>query len=134
MIATRTCKKCNLVSEDLSLFVKDKQSKYGRRNLCISCAVKINEQHPKKKDWKTEYQVRKRYNISLHEYLESMSSAGACQICSSTKNLCYDHDHVTMKFRGILCCKCNRAIGQLGDTAESLQKAVDYLKRKRIED
>jgi len=34
-----------------------------------------------------------------------------------------------MKFRGVLCTNCNRAIGQLGDTAESVRKALNYLER-----
>ena len=41
-----------------------------------------------------------------------------------------DHDHETGAFRGWICKKCNIGIGNLGDTIESLQKAIDYLKRK----
>jgi len=29
----------------------------------------------------------------------------------------------------VLCNKCNRSIGQLGDTLESLEKVVSYLRR-----
>ena len=39
-----------------------------------------------------------------------------------------DHDHKTNELRGILCQKCNTALGSLGDTVESLERAVKYLK------
>jgi hypothetical protein len=129
---TRRCTVCNLKSHNLELFVKDKGSKHGRRNLCISCCVERNEAHPKTKDWKTDHQVKKRYGINRETYLERMASSDCCEICSSKNNLCYDHDHATMQFRGVLCRSCNKAIGQLGDNLESLQKAVDYLKKGRV--
>lgn len=127
---TRTCKDCELFSDNLGLFVKNKGSKYERRNLCIACCVKRNEKHPKKRDWKTNHQVNKRYGISLQTYMERMSTSDCCQICTSKDNLCYDHDHETMEFRGVLCRSCNVAIGQLGDNVEMLQKALDYMKSK----
>lgn len=40
-----------------------------------------------------------------------------------------DHDHATGKFRGWLCNGCNLAIGTLGDTIESVSRALAYLKR-----
>jgi hypothetical protein len=43
--------------------------------------------------------------------------------------LSLDHDPITGKFRGWICQKCNGAIGQLGDTLESVMRAVEYLKR-----
>jgi hypothetical protein len=58
-----------------------------------------------------------------------MASQQSCEICDSTKELCYDHDHVTMKFRGVLCRQCNRALGQLGDSLDRVLKVVDYLKK-----
>ena len=111
-------------------FVKDKGSKYGYRNLCIPCAVKRNDEHPKTKDWKTDYQTKKRYGVDVEIYKQRMSSANSCEICSSTKELCYDHDHDTMEFRGVLCRSCNRSLGQLGDNLEGIMKVVNYLKKE----
>jgi len=125
----RKCTDCSLESSNLELFVKDKGSKHGRRNLCISCCVKRNESSPKNKDWKTDYQVKKRYGVDRETYLKLMATSDCCEICSSKDNLCYDHDHVTMNFRGVLCRSCNRAIGQLGDNEESLQRALNYLRK-----
>jgi hypothetical protein len=130
-IPIRTCKTCSLSSTDLSLFVKDKQSKYGRRLLCISCKVKENTKHSKHKDWKTNHQVNKRYGIDRQTYLDRMAGSDCCQICSTKSNLCYDHDHITMEFRGVLCRTCNKAVGQLGDNVEGLQKALDYLTKTK---
>lgn len=56
-----------------------------------------------------------------------MKSSAGCMICNKNTELCYDHCHTTMKFRGVLCRSCNKAIGQLGDTADSLKKAYEYL-------
>ncbi len=110
-------------------FVKNQGSKHGYRNLCIPCAVRRNEKHPKQKDWKTNHQTNKRYGVDALTYKERMASQKSCEICDSTKELCYDHDHVTMKFRGVLCRQCNRALGQLGDNLDRVLKVVDYLKK-----
>jgi hypothetical protein len=38
-----------------------------------------------------------------------------------------DHCHITGKFRGWLCGKHNRGLGQCGDTIESLRGGIMYL-------
>lgn len=54
----------------------------------------------------------------------------ACQLCGHrTSKLNMDHCHRTMRFRGFICPGCNTGIGSLGDTAESVRKAVEYLER-----
>jgi len=40
-----------------------------------------------------------------------------------------DHCHKTNKIRGLLCGKCNSAIGFFDDDTELLEKAIDYLKK-----
>jgi hypothetical protein len=40
-----------------------------------------------------------------------------------------DHDHETDNFRGWLCHSCNRALGFLNDSKDSLNRAIDYLER-----
>ena len=62
---------------------------------------------------------------------------GRCDICGErpvsplpTQNqLHVDHDHNTGKIRGLLCSRCNRAIGALGDSVEGLLRAITYLKQ-----
>ena len=130
----RQCKHCNVacLSEDLLplWFVADSGSKYGYRNLCIPCKVKENNANPKTIDWKTDHQTNKRYGIDVETYKQRMATQSSCEICGSAKGLCYDHDHVTMEFRGVLCRKCNRSIGQLGDSLDGLLKAVNYLRKE----
>ena len=128
----RKCTVCSLTAftqDELSAFVPCKQSKHGYKKICKRCANKRNQEHPKKKDWKTDHQTRKRYSIDASTYKQRMKSSSCCQICGSEKELCYDHDHSTMHFRGVLCRACNRSIGQLGDSVEGLEKALNYLRK-----
>lgn len=53
-----------------------------------------------------------------------------CALCfkeDPQRNLSVDHDHITGQVRGLLCNKCNRALGLFSDNREILQRAVDYL-------
>ena len=131
----RKCKECSFEcfdEENLSLwFVKSNQSKYGYRNLCLSCKYKENNSNPKSRDWKTDHQVKKRYGVDLKTYNERMSAQTSCEICGSKKELCYDHCHKTMEFRGVLCRGCNRSLGQLGDSLESILKVLQYLEKAK---
>lgn len=73
----------------------------------------------------------KQYGLTLEEW-DAMVEAvdGKCELCGEADEaLCVDHDHATGRIRGVLCRRCNRAIGQLGDTAEALRKAWEYLTR-----
>ncbi|HWX29577.1 MAG TPA: endonuclease domain-containing protein [Steroidobacteraceae bacterium] len=56
-----------------------------------------------------------------------------CECCGkppdTRQSLHLDHDHQTGKFRGWLCASCNLGIGKLGDNANALFRALDYLNR-----
>lgn len=57
---------------------------------------------------------------------------GRCDICGKPpkdKRLAIDHDHVTGEFRGLLCRKCNSALGHFDDDLSYLVAAVQYLQR-----
>jgi hypothetical protein len=61
-----------------------------------------------------------------------------CESCGRlpsgrSNQLVLDHDHKTGAFRGWLCDPCNLSIGQLGDTIESLESALAYLRRAQAQ-
>lgn len=63
------------------------------------------------------------------------NSADGCGICGirlqgSRKHI--DHGHNTSKIRGVLCSKCNHAIGLMHEDKEILAKAIDYLLGRNI--
>ncbi len=56
-----------------------------------------------------------------------------CYSCGRTdKKLVFDHDHETLEHRGWLCDNCNRSIGMLGDTIESLERTIKYLREGNL--
>lgn len=122
----RQCK-CGTVAytdEDLELFEKRSNGLHGRGNRCKLCrnVYGVQSGHNKGRN------VQDRYGITRHEYLDIMQGHTNCECCGKeTEELCYDHDHVTMDFRGRLCHSCNRGIGLLGDNKEGLQRALDYI-------
>ena len=80
-----------------------------------------------------KHYAEKVYNTTYEKYQERMASSDKCEVCGSKDKLCYDHDHQNMKFRGVLCNKCNRSIGILGDTVESIQKVLFYLTKEKVQ-
>ena len=122
----RTCK-CGTKAydeEDLNLFVKKPQNKYGRQNKCKKC----HNAHNKIINYHAT-----RYGVSKEYYNECMKDASACEVCGTTDTLCYDHDHNTLLFRGILCRECNRALGLLRDSEDIVYNLYKYIKGKNAD-
>jgi len=77
--------------------------------------------------------IRDRYGVTKAQYLRMvMAQGGRCLICGEKpsgkfRRLAVDHDHNTGEVQGLLCCRCNRAIGLLGDSHEVLDRAAKYL-------
>lgn len=69
------------------------------------------------------------YGMSLEDrdYI-LRKQGGACAIChASDVELTIDHDHSNNVVRGILCHKCNTAVGLLGDSYETILSAAKYV-------
>jgi len=72
------------------------------------------------------------YGITLEIYNQMLKAqGGVCAIChkedSKGNHLSVDHDHSTGKVRGLLCGRCNLALGGFS-TQELLEGALKYLK------
>lgn len=79
------------------------------------------------------FRHRKEYGITSEVYYERMATSLTCEHCQvlpcSSNKLCYDHNHSTGAFRGVLCFSCNTSLGKLGDSVEAIERMLSYLKR-----
>jgi len=88
--------------------------------------------HPERR--RVGYHLQRRYGITQAEY-DTMLKAqgGVCAICGKPprkgRRLCVDHAHDNGRVRGLLCDRCNRAIGALSDDQSLLQRVLKYLSR-----
>jgi predicted nucleic acid-binding Zn ribbon protein len=87
---------------------------------------------------KSLWNVSSRYGLSRDDYREAWyRQDGKCAICRQPERtarnhlLSVDHDHVTGRFRGLLCSHCNRAIGLLLDDPEVIDAAARYVRETR---
>lgn len=80
------------------------------------------------KRWLEQY-----YHITVEQY-EALNDkqGGVCAICGQANRrgdrLCVDHCHKTGKVRGLLCMKCNTALGFLGDSPILVSSMAQYLR------
>jgi hypothetical protein len=124
------CKECvSLKKQRLYELDPQKHNEFSRKT-----AIKYRE--------KTLARQRKHSIIKmmpLHEYENMLNrQQNKCAICGKEetakhgngkiKRLSIDHDANTGKIRGLLCGKCNPAIGLLKHDIRILQSAIDYLK------
>ena len=74
--------------------------------------------------------AKRQYGLTPDQHQKLIDEAGGkCWICQRERRLVIDHDHVTKRVRGLLCHRCNVAIGTLGDTPTMLFRAIEYLSR-----
>lgn len=110
---SKPCPKCR-VTKSASEFALDRSKTDGLATHCRSCRSAASR--------------ARKYGMSEAQYRELMiKQSNSCGICQKTGPLCVDHDHETGEVRGLLCTPCNVAVGILGDSVDSLQRALNYL-------
>ena len=83
---------------------------------------------------KRVYHLNKKYGITPEEYQRLFNKQkGYCAICKRHQSdlkeaLSVDHNHETGEIRGLLCPKCNKAIGLLDDSSDLIKRASRYVK------
>jgi len=94
--------------------------------------------------WQAEYRVlgksisdrksylKRTYNLTVQEYDAMLArQGGGCAICGRPPrpdiSLHVDHDHETGRIRGLLCFRCNNALGDFLDDESLLRQAAGYL-------
>lgn len=74
-----------------------------------------------------------KYGLTV-EQLRTLKAAPACEVCGVVWNEGrqrphIDHDHITGRVRGLLCQRCNLALGHLEDSPELIEKLLQYARR-----
>lgn len=72
--------------------------------------------------------MKRNYGLTEESYSAMLFSQNfSCAVCSgATKKFGIDHDHITGKVRGLLCHKCNVALGWI-EQPDLLAACVRYL-------
>lgn len=145
---SKICTKCGQ-AKPRSEFTKSRDGKYGPvlHASCNECKAQ------RARSWfadnpERQFEARRRssllrnYGITVGEYEDRLEAqGGVCAICGQDEpavhgrtgkkfRLSVDHCHQTGRVRGLLCQKCNRAIGLMNDNADLLKKAIYYLERE----
>lgn len=134
---TKHCKRCDQ-TKPTSEFFRDRNRPDGYTYLCKKCSMGntkkwVGENRDKRKD----YYLRKTYGITLEEHNRmSQEQGGRCAICGTDQPggkagayFVVDHNHETGAVRGLLCNRCNRAIGMFGEDPSVLDSAIAYLRK-----
>jgi len=100
--------------------------------VCSTCGkVKITPRSGKG-NWRCTVDANHRSKMykSAYRQVKKDEMLDHCEICGSTKKLCWDHDHSVSPptYRGTLCGRCNSAIGLLEERSDLLKKAHRYLR------
>lgn len=128
-----TCKKCRH-SQELLRIEKNpqKEADYQRRYREVNREKRRLQNQKwaaKNKGRRKDLLLRWNYGITLERFSEMMlEQSGRCRICRGrmkTPNI--DHCHKTGKVRGLLCGRCNTALGGFQDSTKLLRAAICYL-------
>lgn len=90
--------------------------------------IETGSNDPKRKA--KDRRLRTRYGITLEQFDAILAAqGGVCAVCKlGDKVFCVDHNHKTLKIRGIICLNCNlRVIGGARDKDHLLINAAEYV-------
>lgn len=97
------------------------------------CKIRRKGEKAQRSVYNRKHKLRARYGITNEQYDAALAECnGCCQICGETENpkrrLSIDHCHTTNENRGLLCQRCNTAIGMLIDDENLLENAITYIR------
>ena len=149
-IVSKICHKC-YKEKPIGAFHKRNRGKNGFDSICKQYEKEYSakyyqknrrEQSDRNKKWRNKnkewliiYDRARKYGLSSEQYKELFQKQnGKCAICSlefSDKERCttpvIDHNHATSEVRGLLCFRCNTAIGII-ETFPQLNSIFKYLR------
>ena len=140
----KVCNKCR-EPKNIDCFGKNRRNKDGLMYQCKECnnarVTAYNREYVNGTKEAQEYNANRRYlrhGITKEIFLATLEEQDGCAICHTREGrLSIDHDHehcpdtwgCAQCFRGILCAKCNSALGLFSEDQSKMQNAIRYLAR-----
>lgn len=144
-------KRCSVCEESKprSHFSANRRNKDGLQYECKPCRKDMKARYlagktQAEKDRTAAQRLYQMYGLSVEQFLSMWDDCGGhCQICGIEMHSRFvdgekddrstrcnvDHCHDSGEVRGLLCTRCNTALGKMDDDTDRLQKAIDYLSK-----
>jgi len=159
---TKTCSRCGLKKanvefhisrsrpDGLNIYCKDCSTEFSKvryadpqkRSIMLIRGRMWREKNP---EADVRKHLRRKYGMTLEQYNTLFDKQkGLCALCSKPESvkrnskserperLAVDHCHDTGRIRGLLCFKCNTAVGSIGDDEESAKRVVEYFESNAL--
>ncbi len=139
------CNRCKETKSHDQFHVRRRRGRVELQGLCKVCHRKDMYDWKKKNPVKVmainkrqfyknkARRLKRTYGISIDQFLKMLARQRfKCAICSTKnpgkdKRFSVDHCHQTGRIRGLLCNRCNVALGAVGDSIPTLKSAINYL-------
>lgn len=137
----KTCTKCNEWKSLAEYRSRGGKLSHLLKSRCNQCQYEMHKEYVNNNPERVrEYRAKDkwtlkkrcaRHNITIEEFWTLYEEQdGTCPVCDkaiTAEGSAIDHNHETGEVRGILCKSCNRALGLLGDSPETMARAEKYL-------
>lgn len=136
----KTCSRCKIALDE-SQFYPRYSSQKGLQSECKKCCTsRHRNQYKPNPERNRRHNLKAFYGITQEQYLVMQTNQNnRCLICkkepelvkSKSTKLYIDHCHKSKKIRGLLCHKCNTAIGLFEEDSRILQSAIEYINKHK---
>lgn len=135
----KTCRACGLVKPVSDFYLSSRGKPVAQCKGCVCARTRAYNLANLEQTRRIQREWRRRTKYGLtQEQVEELELRGVCDNCGRTadevgtagksgERLHIDHDHETGEVRGILCKKCNSALGFMDDDIDRLTGLVFYL-------
>jgi hypothetical protein len=115
-------------------------SKKNRERIRDQQRARYAAEPEKYRQYFRNHRIERDYGLTEIQYAEWVQKQnGKCAICGKEPSglwhgdrmLNVDHNHETGAVRGLLCNRCNRGLGLVGDTVESIGRVLAYLQGEK---
>lgn len=126
----KTCKVCKQ-EQPLDMYTSVGGYYRGKCRPCYNTWQRAYTKRIRSPKYYKTVDLKRRYGLGLNDYEHMLADQdNACAICKREVTLVVDHNHMTKQVRGLLCGRCNRALGMIEENPELADELAVYLRTR----